>query len=122
MKRLSRRSFFGLFSREDADPPVDDRGARGRVERPRASGSAEWRKAKDEPGAMPPAAGRARFSLEEFYRARGPQKLPPIVIRPEVLRYPVATTSVGLAPAHEAPRLDDDPLYAELSSSDEVDS
>lgn len=57
------------------------------------------------------------FSLEAFYAARGPQKLPPIVIRPSVLHHATELTHVGCPPPHAPPPVEDDPTYAALAAA-----
>ncbi len=92
MKRVSRRALFEWFSPREAASP-----------KPAAA----------EAPSAPCASG---FSLEAFYAARGPQKLPPIVIRPSVLHYAGELTSVGCPPPHAPPSLEADPLYTELAA------
>jgi len=72
---------------------------------------------KPEPSSTSSASG---FSLEAFYAARGPQKLPPIAIRPSVLHHARDTTSVGCPPPHEPPTLEGDPLYTRLAADNHV--
>lgn len=99
MKRVSRRALFEWFSPRDAAPPKPPLAA------PTAPAA--------EASSTTCASG---FSLEAFYAARGPQKLPPIVIRPSVLHYADELTSVGCPPPHAPPSLEGDPLYARLAA------
>jgi hypothetical protein len=85
----------------------------------------EWLFPRPEPAAVAtrregPAA--SVFSLEAFYAARGPQKLPPIAIHPSVLHHARELTSVGCPPPHCAPDLEGDPLYDALAARSGVSS
>jgi len=104
MKRTSRRSLFGLRSRTE---PLPQESSSAKVESAESAAAAGDRESS-QPGE------RTQFSLEEFYRARGPQKMPPIVIRPEVLLHSVPTTAVGVPPPHDPPAAKGQPLYEEL--------
>jgi hypothetical protein len=87
MKRVDRRDFFKSFAAPSPKPVTP-----------------------------PPAGSSSGFSLTDFYAARAPQKLPPIVIRPSVLHYASQLTAVGCPPAHDPPALEGDLLYAHLSA------
>lgn len=115
MKRINRRSFFEWF----AAPPGSDAPATVSRGEPAAT-------ATGAPCAAPHATADATsstpaltsgFSLEAFYAARGPQKLPPITIRPSVLHHAHETTRVGCPPPHAPPSLEGDPLYAHLAAA-----
>ena len=93
MKRVSRRAFFGRVSSPEPVPA---------------------------PPEAPSTTCASGFSLEAFYAARGPQKLPPIVIRPSVLHYAAELTAVGCPPPHAPPSLEDDPLYTQLAAANAV--
>lgn len=111
MKRLSRRAFFDLLS--SRAEPGGERGALGPASvAPTPAGASSAR--ADEP---PPASAASGFSLEAFYAARGPQKLPPIAIRPSVLHYAEELTHVGCPPPHAPPPVEDDPTYAALAAA-----
>lgn len=103
MKRVSRRAFFELFSPADA-PPQE---APAAPAAPRRAREAE----------ASPTTSATGFSLEAFYAARGPQKLPPIAIRPSVLHYASELTEVGCPPPHAPPALENDPLYKRLAEA-----
>jgi hypothetical protein len=60
-------------------------------------------------------ASADEFSLERFYAARGPQRLPPIVVKPTTLFYEVETTRVGMGPSQAEERsLDEESALSEL--------
>lgn len=109
MKRLSRRAFLEFLSprAEETAVSVTAAGAPGCV--PPASSSAVAPEA-------PPASAASGFSLEAFYAARGPQKLPPIAIRPSVLHHADELTQIGCPPPHAPPRVEDDPVYTALAA------
>ncbi len=100
--RESRRDFFGRWLGK-AEPP----GPRGQQPSAPAPPAAQ---AEPAPGAT------SGFSLEAFYAARGPQRLPPISIRPSVLHYAEQITRVGSPPPHAPPVLINDPLYRRLAA------
>ena len=98
MKRVSRRALFEWFAPREAAASM-----------PPAASAAS---APDAPS----STSASGFSLEAFYAARGPQKLPPIVIRPSVLHYASELTHVGSPPPHAPPSLEGDPLYTRLAA------
>src|SRR5690606_10375240 len=85
----SRRRFLGFASAPDVERSAQD---------------------------LPQTASRDDgFSLERFYAARSPQRLPPIVVRPTTLYYDVETTRVGMGPSEAEEReLDAESPQAEL--------
>jgi hypothetical protein len=117
MKRVSRRSFFEWF----APRPAPASAARSAGEPPSVAFAlpvlaplASPVAREPEPSSTTTASG---FSLEAFYAARGPQKLPPIAIRPSVLHHARELTHVGCPPPHNPPSLEGDPLYARLAAA-----
>lgn len=112
MKRVNRRTFLQWLSPHPAADPSGEPSAPCVLP---ASSPGDARRGEAAIPEAPPAAASG-FSLEAFYAARGPQKLPPIAIRPSVLHYACELTNVGCPPAHQPPVLEADPLYARLSA------